>query len=406
MKNRAHIDGKNGSFIQKASLIIYSVEPGPDGRDQIRVLAPFTEGSFSDGHKAYGIIKGDVEEGSRDLFDAAARAFKKEIGIDLYYLLSNKYEGVKLISCDYDNPFHKATVQSYARTPQELHLFAVKVDTVKPLADHIRRRPLFKRYGNTDEHRFIPRKAQANTLAKELKLPSPDELLQVMWTGIVPKSMDKHNMRAEDVELLPKPILSTVYDFIFTTMLAKRPGEPLSKISELDQLWQTFAGKRILGALGDQFVTLQKYLNEKDIVAPEIGVQLGVKNRPLRYFQQSADILTLDQYLDRMHDFAKINPLYRLATYDQRYFDKSSKTMKGCDSIADVIVEAGMKLIEREKGLRKSTARQEPETQVSDIALEVVKHTREKDVLSRDINRRSPDYSANMKNNEIAVASR
>lgn len=396
----SHSHYMNPRYPQKAGLIIYGVEKDENGKDQIMVIAPWTEGRFSDGDKAYGIGKGDIEPLDRgDAFKAAVREFEEEVGLNLTRLMTENYPGVRMQECDFEKPLISSLVQSNARNPQQLHLFAVKVDNIRGLADHIQRRDLQKQHKSTDNDLTIPKKIWANTLAEKFKYPSTQTLIEIARTGIVPLELDANSQFPRDVQLFEYPVLSTIYDALFGYYRPTATKDVIDTPEELDTLWDAFSGKNILGELKVQMDQIKKHLLREGIITHKDGINLDTKNRPLRYFQESADILPLDEYLYRMYELGKRNPLYSLATFDQRFIDKKTQELRDCDSVADVVVKAGMKIVDREKEKARAQAVEKPGTEIGDIAFDTSYHLGKIQEQADRHNQNSPHFYPRQRNN-------
>jgi hypothetical protein len=386
----SHYNYMNKRYPQKAGLIVYGIEKDAQGRDQIMVLAPWSEGRFSDGDKAYGLGKGDVDPIDRDdAFKAAEREFKEEVGLNLTQLLTNNYPGVRMLECDFQKPLISTIVQSNARNPQQLHLFAVKVDNIRGLTKHIQRRDVL---AISDDTPALAPKFQANALAKQFKYPSTDTLLNIVRSGIVPTTLDVKNQFPKEHKLFDYPVLRTIYDALFAYYNPQKKSERIDTPGELDTLWEAFSGKQILGPLKQQIDQVKKHLLKEGIITHKDGLHLDTKNRPLRYFQESADILPYDEYIHRMHEFAGKNKLYSLATFDQRFIDQKSKELRECDSVADVVVKAGMLIVQREKDHSIKLQKDNPDNKVSDISIDATRHIAINENLARPHNHNSPDF--------------
>ncbi len=389
----SHDGYMNTRYPQKAGLIIYSVEKDENGKNQIMVVAPWSEGRFSDGDKAYGIGKGDVDRLDRgDAFKAATREFEEEVGLNLTRLLTNNYPGVRMLECDFEAPLISTLVQSNGRNPQQLHLFAVKVDNIHGLAPYIQRRDLQKQHKVTDDDQSIPKEIWANTLAEKFKYPSTQRLIEIARNGIVPLQMDEYSQFPQDVELFQYPLLSTIYDALFAYYRPTAKKDVIDTPEELDMLWQDFSGKKILGELKVQMDQIKRHLLKEGIITRKDGINLDTKNRPLRYFQESADILPLDEYLYRMYALAQKNPLYSLATFDQRYIDKENQQLQVCDSTADVVAKVGMSIVNREKEKMREQTVDKPGTEIADIQFDTSYHLGSIEKLAGPHNQNSPHF--------------
>lgn len=220
------------------------------------IVAPFTEGRFSEEERAFSVPKGDPKSDDRKV--NANSEFKEETGIDIDLLERNPNHPFRRGNDGNDIFSGARIVQRIEIAPQqypansgketELNLDVVLVDNIAGLLPHLKGR----------QGEFILAREQA----KKQGLPTFEELLATMRQHGLP---DTVTTEAE-----------------FDTHIENRDNKK---------------------ALQGGFNAIRADLEEKGLVGDIEGVKFDNKINPLRYFQEGAVIIPVDQYEAEVRNF-------------------------------------------------------------------------------------------------------
>lgn len=210
------------------------------------VVAPYTEGRFSDGERAYSLPKGDPKEGATRKASADSE-FREETGIDIELLERSdaKYGAASIIGREELAP---VVYPSNKGEPTTLHLDVVVVENIGDLMPHLK--------GNGAV--FQP----ATALAAASGLPSFEENLTILHQHGLPE----HIRTQEELDTLTR-------DKTF-----KKQYQPA-------------------------FSALRKKLEQAGIINDEAGIKIDDKIRPGHYFQEGAVIIPVSEYADAVKSF-------------------------------------------------------------------------------------------------------
>lgn len=328
----------------KAGIFITGDVKQPDGSTRLHVIAPWSEGNYSsnDGQKAYLLPKGTVDEGE-GMWEAAVREAGEETGIyvtrvdgdkrpedeqKLIYNPRNKrhrkwmkngeedrfYEGVELeyvLSDDKGKPrpVFEGFVPSGHGNPCKTQMYLVKVKGIENLARHI------KQGAHNPESPLVP-KTIADISAEKVaagELPAFSNLMSALRTGywmwgeegrgkifdssfrFVEKEYFRHKLRDANGEL--------------DAVTAARIDNGQIQITTPDELTDLYrVMSQDLGVVDSMKLnikTIKKHMETLGLIHDHSGVKMEVVNCPLHYYQEGADILPMETWLERMIDFAK-----------------------------------------------------------------------------------------------------
>lgn len=366
----------------KAGVFIFG-EMAFDGQNQLCAVAPWTQGNFSDDNrKAYLLPKGTVDAGEASL-EAAIREVKEETGIDIDRILdpNKKYEiggkkkrGGELTPDDreqlglYPNveleywlkdgqPVFRGIIPTNRGNPAHHTMFGIKVKGIEHLRDSI------KHKDNGGKDPLVTRTVQDMVAEGEHQhtLPTFDELLQTLRTGIWTFGPNQNHGRLFDpnfretekyflfskrhqqmqravTELIANPgftreeLLAVVQSAQQDFDAIERGERVIQTPQELDELFHT---THIQNTVKDDLKKIRKFMEGKGeyakiyrdqpLISDSTGLKLDTKQHPLRYYQESADIIPIDAWLNRMIEFSKDNRggQYHLSQFNRTIHDRA-----------------------------------------------------------------------------------
>lgn len=329
-------DGK----AHKAGIFIVGDVDNPDSSKQLHVLAPWVEGAYSsDGKKAYTLAKGSVdlkrdvedEDGANaSLWKTAVNEVYEETGIDLRridYSDELKEKGYRK-----DEPsegfYSDVAIESLLQTPvyagalpsnrgyERGHvMYLVKVKGIGNLATHLKHRD------HNDDMQSDSVSKTAQQYAEEIEFYTFDQLLPVLRSGIW--DLDREGLQMEepvrifdDIEFKDgsgfyredgKTLFEAIEEDYAERTDVKVPIETPDQMDAMYQATKSSDKRKVKECLK----ALRDFMNEKRLVNDAYGLKLGDKHMPLRYYQEGADIIPMQTYIDRMVGFAKDSELYR-----------------------------------------------------------------------------------------------
>lgn len=385
----------------KAGVFIFG-EMDYEGTPQMCVLAPWSEGNFSDdGQKAYLLPKGTVDHGEESP-QAAIREVKEETGIDiericdptkLYDLPSGErirgsaltaaqreelelYPHIELVEWLEDGkPVFDGITPSNRGNPAHLTMYGVRVKGIEHLKEHIK----FKDNGMKGMLVSKPAIEVAADLIRNKKLPDFETLLDTLRTGMWRFGSKKHHGRLFDpnfaetekyylfckrlgeqqraVDALMQQECYSCEEMLEIVRAAQKDFEAIQNGErhittplELDEL---FRSTPINNTIKDDLRSIRKFMEGTDkyaiyknapLLSDTTGLKMDTKQHPLRYYQESADIIPAKDYVQRMVDFAQAHPegQYHRSQFRRAIDDRApGRQFKGREaSAAEVVLKA------------------------------------------------------------------
>lgn len=303
----------------KAGILLYGWDnnddkggaKGSSGHRQLHVLAPFSEGRFEPRTKAYTLAKGKIDEGETPIA-AAMRETKEETGLSIEALLgetaaaqfkngqvienhaSPTYQGVVVKRAD-PAPIRHAYISSHGVTHHAVY-YAIEVEGIKKLAPHLKHVPSRSdRFG----HRV---RSTAMHRATQQGLPKFQDLLQTMRTG-------KINVcgKAESDVVIPSPVLPDLEQ--------KYQNLPITDLESMERFFENI-GREDGALLNKDLESLKCFMEKQGLVSDGQGkLKFDIRDKPLNYFQEGAEILPASEVLRRSAMLADQNALYAAAMW-------------------------------------------------------------------------------------------
>lgn len=379
----------------KAGIVLVGDVTGPDGTKCLHVVAPWTEGSFTtDGKKAYMLAKGKIDPNEKRM-DAAIREMGEETGIYLdkipsdgrevlqrLYIFNpaNKrhqkwkaqgrdcfYEGVEIEEI-WKKPVLDGMIPSNRGNPAHHTIYLVKVKGIERLAEHLKHREN-NIEGDSVKHKAFDLAVQR---ISEHKLPAFVHLLQTLRSG-----RWQWGDEATHGVLFDASIVAFEKDY-----LRKKHGRPvtdaqgwgyyeidpriaadiesgrltISTPQEFDDFYQNYAVEHnVQDTIKDRVKKIRQYMEQIGLVNDCSSLKVDTKNTPLRYYQEGADIIPYEVWLDRAIEVAQQpeSRVYREAQFNQLITDrKPGQAYVGLgQSIGGAMLEIG-KLLDVHEGNR------------------------------------------------------
>ena len=320
--NQSAASNKTELPVTKAGMFLYG-----RGQDQRWYCAmPFTEGRFADRVKYYVLPKGSMDPGETNPLETALREFEEETGIETEKLLGANgkaalvggkclrnwncpgYPGVKILNMN-PEPIADHTYRSAYGKQHRSHYFSLEVDGIEKLKPHLKT--------VIGSHNTPAPRVQRTTrkMAKTMGYPSLEQMLEILRTGEVPAmpgqswapadperifwnpklpALEKHWLR--DRGILEREKLNTEEWVEFTHSLEGSLYKPL--IDNLEAVQKYFAGRGLVSDSGRR-------------------LKLDIRDRPLHFYQESAEILPLQEIVARIYKLAENNPYYARAMFGE-----------------------------------------------------------------------------------------
>ena len=312
----------------------------PEG---LKVLATYTQGRFDD-HGLYLVPpKGSIDPLKDDAgkirtdaqgnilyettLQGAIRECREETGVDIEKLLgehyadflagktiehvtSTGYPGVEIVRAS-PQPVDSHTYISGHGAQQHVQYFALEVRGIEKLRGALK-------CVVPGEHALKPedRKTSAE-LAKEKGLPTFEEMLNILRTGVVPGRKNAVWADAKPKRIIEKTAL----------VLGKFEKQWLhdhrSKHKQLNRdEWLEFIADPKLGGnykiLEAQMEALKKHFESKKIIGDCDGcMKMDTKDRPLNFYKEGGYIGRASDIIMSMETMAEKNPLYARATWGE-----------------------------------------------------------------------------------------
>jgi 8-oxo-dGTP pyrophosphatase MutT (NUDIX family) len=308
--------------ITKAGMFLYG-----RGQDQRWYCAmPFTEGRFADRVKYYVLPKGSMDPGETNPLETALREFEEETGIETEKLLGANgkaalvagkclrnwncpgYPGVKILNMN-PEPIADHTYRSAYGKQHRSHYFSLEVDGIEKLKPHLKTVIGSHNYPNTRVQR------RAYKMARTVGHPTLEELIGILRTGVVPALANKSWTPKEPKRIINAPKLIKLEE-----KWLKAQGVTNRKIRQ-SQEWLSF----VRGCKGedykpfiDDLEKLQQYFSEIGLVDDKKArLKLDIRDRPLNFYQESAEILPLEEIVARIYKLAATNSYYARAMFGE-----------------------------------------------------------------------------------------
>ncbi|MCI5050341.1 MAG: hypothetical protein MRY32_08460 [Rickettsiales bacterium] len=307
------------------------------GHTDWKVVAPFNEGRFGDKVKAYTFGKGSQEEG-HSLSETAKKEFSEETGINIDRLLRGGpegYEGVTVVKksafyADHDGssveekifsePVSKIRYPSHAGKPHELRMYVIEVEGIDKLAEHLKGRD-----HELGDGREVPDGKTAKDIAKKQGLPALTDLIHFLREGLLPGFNHGDSV----------PLFGEAFKIMEKTYFAERKGtRPYACENNVDELFLHGSDKELIKNRAEK---IRKYLAKNDFINDEKGLKLDHKHRPLRYFQEGADLLEFNEYAHRIDDLAHGNPFYKNAMFSTAAVNQKTRQKEEVSAQTDAL---------------------------------------------------------------------
>ena len=329
------------------------------------VVAPYTEGRFGDNQKYYVLAKGAIDPGE-DVLDGALREASEETGIDMQRLLGadniaalKRGEAVEHVESGYEG----VRIKRFAPQALELNylgrednknramIFTLEVEGLEHLQGALKnQRNLSSRFGRAQGVTHPVR----TDVARNSEFPSYAERIDWIRQMRIP---GEYTRNGEDVKLVPKGYHGPQPENWFRNRENSYQaihGRHKQKIDEVSD-WQSFQSHLTLSdysTLRDLTEQVKKELKITGLLGGDNDlIKMDTKDSPLSFYQEGADILTMDAYLDAClysgmdrKDFAKA-------------FCGNTPIMSGTGVVADETPHVLRDIVDQGGGRNARTAR-------------------------------------------------
>jgi 8-oxo-dGTP pyrophosphatase MutT (NUDIX family) len=303
----------------KAGVFLYGWVKHGKGPARLHIVAPYTEGRFGNHDKYYSLAKGFINQGESPI-EAARRETVEETGIDIRSLLgADAYERLSAGESVSDLPvagYPKVRVRHANATPiehtyisghgahHEVAYYAIEVEGIDHLRGHL------KHLCAAD---FSTRATVHKTALEHLQsqgLPNFDTRMAILRSGIVPAKRGVVWAARSPQRIIEQPALPALEAEFNNKKAIQTPEEWFAFCASIP-------GKQHKRLQADM-ETLKRHF-EKSGAISDAGnkLKLDTKDRPLFFYQEGAEILPLQQVLERSEEMAKRTPLYARAMWGE-----------------------------------------------------------------------------------------
>lgn len=313
--------------IDKAGIVVHGMlnhDPlthQPLSKPTHYVVAPWSQGRFSDdGTKLYFLAKGSVDA-HESSFAAAMRESYEETGINIAAIAQGMISGASLHE-DSVVPLERMILGS-SGNPWHTQIFSVQVDGLDHLVPHLKN-PQAQIAGSFAET-VTP---ESKPYAREQALPVFEEMLHWLRSGIMPRGHWNAGKNVKGTTLATVDAFNELEQSVMQELLAERKkkgatGQPLlpgravgdddaeiksptefgifrDRLNVKDCAWLDARLKQIKRVLAGYNIATDDH-------AP---VKLDMKERPLQFYQEGADLIPMSEYLTRIVNQSLVNGRY------------------------------------------------------------------------------------------------
>ncbi|MFN8971928.1 MAG: NUDIX hydrolase [Alphaproteobacteria bacterium] len=288
--------------MDSAGIVIYGTN-----RDGKRAFVmPYTEGRFGEGDKYYVLPAGKIDPGETQL-QAAIRETEEETGISLEKLLGSdaleKLQTGKTLTLPLESPGYPGVrvvrlgldpvVQTYisrGHVARTVALYGIEVEGIENLAGHL------KNPDNAATPDFKVNQPIKPIVSDNNKYPQLSDFLSWMRSGQVP---DADWSRGK--EILEPITYGDMQKFqrIERDFMRKKNKEKITNLQE----WKEFCEKMPKADFSVMRKIFAKIKNNISAMGITKGdheiIKLDDKDTPLQFFQEGADVITAEDYLNQ-----------------------------------------------------------------------------------------------------------
>lgn len=294
--------------MDSAGIVIY----GTNRVGKRAFVMPYTEGRFGEGDKYYVLPAGKIDPGETQL-QAAIRETEEETGILLEELLgadgvralqtgktltlpleSPGYPGVRVVRLGLD-----PVVQTYisrGHVARTVALYGIEVEGIENLAGHL------KNPENAATPDFKVKQPIKPIVSDNNKYPQLSDFLSWMRTGIVPNAdWSRGKKIPESITYEDMITYGDVQKFqrIERDFMRKKNKEKITNLQE----WKEFCEKMPKADFSVMRKIFAKIKNNISAMGITKGdheiIKLDDKDTPLQFFQEGADVITAEDYLNQ-----------------------------------------------------------------------------------------------------------
>lgn len=334
------------SLFKKAGTIIY----GTNAQGKRALVMPWTEGRFGYKHKYYGLPKGSIDEGENERIAAVRETFE-ETGIDIRLLIgevnydkflrgipiddvpfeSTGYSGVRVLRVGNTPVDYSYTARSGGE--RRAALFGIEVDGIENLASGLKN----AQNANTDD--FCVRTSTKVRFADKDSYPQLNDFMEWLRTGDMPQRSWNRGWEAVP-NLYGETHHNGTQKTFFCELEQQQMGEG-EHITTLKQ-WKTFMDKipsKDYKQLTHCFSKIKNTLKHAGMMGGDESIyKLDDKDTPLQFFQEGADIITAENFIERCYHMMVRNPDYALAFGGAAFNPKESERSLSKQALANAKV--------------------------------------------------------------------
>ncbi len=163
-------------------------------------------------------------------------------------------------------------------------------------------------------------------------LPKFDELLHVLRTGVVPAAESSHWKGKTEQKIIEHPVFPEIeHKWI------ESGGRPICDMREWKEFCSDIEGKDF-GRLDADVNRIKEYLTKRGIVSDSKPVlKMDSHDTPLNFYQEGAEILPLDVFLQRSLHTANLYPEFARARWGE-YTGKKRPEASDSERMASALV--------------------------------------------------------------------
>jgi len=285
------------------------------------VVAPWSQGRFSDGDgKLYFLAKGSVDVGERSI-DAALRESYEETGVNVGAIADGMVPGV-VMAGEMPMPYEREILGSSGH-PWQTQMFFQEVTGIDRL------KPFLKNSTAQFAGRFSERVTEhSKPYHRKAPLPSFDDMLHWLRSGVMPAGHWNEGKHRVDTGLASRSKFAQLERDTMSLLIEERmargcnpllPGRASGDVrAEILNpvefgIFRDRLARRDCEWLDARLKQMKSALNDMKIVGDDHSdIKLDMKERPLQFYQEGADLLPVSEYLTRI-----INQSHGNARYDR-----------------------------------------------------------------------------------------
>lgn len=285
------------------------------------VVAPWSQGRFSDDNtKLYFLAKGSVDHGESAL-QAAMRESYEETGINAGAIDQGLIPGVQACD-DRKMPLERAILGSSGH-PWQTQIFPLQVTGIDRLV------PFLKNPQAQVEGGFASTVAEkSQPYARDKNLPTFEEMRHWLRSGIMPDARWNHRRGRDGSTLATRGTFEALEQRVMGELIAARTaknaegkpvlpgravGDDAPEIKNPTEfgIFRDALNRKDCEWLDTRLKQMKQMLTDYNVISDDFApVKIDMKERPLQFYQEGADLIPMSEYITRIVQQALINKRY------------------------------------------------------------------------------------------------